>query len=132
MKNTVKTLALALIAFVTFSFTSNVLNEKEVKIQSSKINWKGYKVTGFHTGTINLKSGVLKFDNNNLISGEFEIDMTSITCTDLSGEYKEKLEGHLKSDDFFSSEKYPTANLVFVNIQQKENNTYNVTGNLTI
>ncbi len=48
-----------------------------------------------------IKSGFLKFEKKKLIGGEFEIDMTSLVCTDLSGEYKGKLEGHLKADDFF-------------------------------
>ncbi|MDY0779831.1 YceI family protein [Tenacibaculum sp. IB213877] len=132
MKSTIKILILLLITFAIFSFTSRVIKEKEVKIKSSTISWKGYKVAGSHTGIIQLKSGVLKFDNNMLVGGEFEIDMSSIVCTDLSGEYKEKLEGHLKSDDFFGTEKHPTATLVYTNVQKKENNTYSVTANLTI
>ena len=31
--------------------------------------------------------------------------MSSLSCTDLSGEYKSKLEGQLKSDDFFGVKK---------------------------
>ena len=53
-------------------------------------------------GTIALKSSELIFKNNTLKGGSFVIDMTTIACTDLTGEYKRKLEGHLKSDDFFS------------------------------
>ena len=75
---------------------------EDVKIKSSTINWLGSKVTGSHEGTVNLQSGFLKFDNNDLVGGEFVIDMTSIVCTDLSGKGKASIEGHLKSDDFFS------------------------------
>jgi polyisoprenoid-binding protein YceI len=37
--------------------------------------------------------------------------MTSLTATDLQGEYQGKLNGHLKSEDFWNR-KYPTATLV--------------------
>lgn len=133
MKNTIKTLTLtALVAIITLSFTKIVTEKKEIKIENSKVVWKGYKVTGSHEGTILLKSGSLSFQENVLIGGEFEIDMTSINTTDLTGEYKGKLEGHLKSDDFFGVENFPSAKLVFTNVAPKGKNSYNVTGDLTI
>ncbi|TNF77546.1 MAG: YceI family protein, partial [Bacteroidetes bacterium] len=55
-----------------------------------------------------------------------------ITCTDLEGEYKQKLEGHLKSDDFFSVASYETAKLVFTNSKPSGKTSYEVTGELTI
>lgn len=133
MKNTIKTLTLtALVAIITLSFTKIVTEKKEIKIENSKVVWKGYKVTGSHEGTILLKSGSLSFQENVLIGGEFEIDMTSINTTDLTGEYKGKLEGHLKSDDFFGVENFPSAKLVFTNVAPKGKNSYNITGDLTI
>jgi len=58
--------------------------------------------------------------------------MTSLTSTDLSGEYQGKLNGHLKSEDFFGTEKFPTATLVFKSIVAKGANAFNVSGDLTI
>ncbi len=58
--------------------------------------------------------------------------MTSLTATDLTGEYQGKLNGHLKADDFFGTEKFPTAKLVFKKIGNKSANVYNVTADLTI
>lgn len=58
--------------------------------------------------------------------------MRSITNTDLEGDYKGKLEGHLKSDDFFDVEKFPTASLVFTKVNATGKNSYKVTGNITI
>jgi polyisoprenoid-binding protein YceI len=55
-----------------------------------------------------------------------------LTATDLQGEYQGKLNGHLKSEDFFGTEKFPTATLVFKKIAVKAPNVYTVTGNLTI
>lgn len=106
--------------------------EKEVSIDNSKIVWKGYKVTGSHEGTIALKSGNLSFDGDRLTGGEFVIDMSSITCTDLSGEYQGKLEGHLKSDDFFGVEAHPTAQLNITDVKSTSKNAYQIQADLTI
>lgn len=133
MKNSIKSLTtLVLVAFMTFSFTTLESHKKEIKTENSKVVWKGYKVTGSHVGTITIKSGHLNFNGDKLIGGSFEIDMTSITVTDLEGEYKGQLEGHLKSDDFFGVEKYPTASLSFTKVKSKGKNSYKVTGDITI
>jgi polyisoprenoid-binding protein YceI len=89
-------------------------------------------VTGQHNGTVNFKDGTLVFKKNILAGGSFTVNMTSLTATDLSGEYQGKLNGHLKADDFFGTEKYPTATLVFKKIGVKSANVYNVTADLTI
>ena len=60
------------------------------------------------------------------------VDMSSIICTDLEGEYKQKLEGHLKSDDFFSVASHETSKLVFTDVKSTGKNSYEVTGDLTI
>ena len=133
MTNKVKTLAaVILMAVVTFSFTTIEGEKKEIKTDNSSVTWKGYKVTGSHYGTVALKSGHLVFDEGKLTGGEFEVDMTTIVTNDLEGEYKGKLEGHLKSDDFFGVEKFPTANLVFTNVKSTGKNSYEVTGDLAV
>ncbi|MDH5412970.1 MAG: YceI family protein [Flavobacteriaceae bacterium] len=132
MKKFITTSTVILVAFIAFSFTNLETITKEVKIEKSKVIWKGYKVTGSHEGTIAIQSGTLKFKGDVLVGGEFVIDMTSITNADLQGEYKDKLEGHLKSDDFFGVEKFPTATLVFKNVEVAGKNSYKVTGDLTI
>ncbi len=133
MKNTIKNLAIiAVVAFTAFSFTTIIKEKKVIKTETSTITWKGYKVTGSHQGTLNIKSGHLVFNENRLIGGEFVIDMATLTNTDLEGEYKGKLEGHLKSDDFFGVEKHPTATLVFNDVKATGKNSYDVQGALTI
>ncbi len=133
MKNTIKTLALAaVVTFITFSFTTIEGDKKVIKTDKSKVVWKGYKVTGSHEGTIGIQSGFLNFNEGKLIGGEFVIDMTSINTTDMQGEYKGKLDGHLKSDDFFSVAKFPTAKLVFKVVTASGKNAYAVNGDLTI
>ncbi len=133
MKNTLKTVALvAIMAFTAFSFTGIDVEKKEVKISESKVVWKGYKVTGSHEGTIDIKSGTLSFDGDKLVGGEFVIDMNTINTTDLEGEYKGKLDGHLKADDFFGVANHPTASLVFKKVKASGKNAYDVTADLTI
>ena len=72
------------------------------------------------------------FDEGKLTGGEFEVDMTSLISTDLEGEYKGKLEGHLKSDDFFGVENHPNSTLVFTKVKASGKNSYEVQGDLTI
>lgn len=127
----IKKLGLLMIALMMFSFAT-AQTTKKVNVKKSKIVWKGYKVTGSHEGTINIKSGTLSFESKKLTSGKFTIDMPTLVSTDLSGEYKRKLEGHLKSDDFFGIAKYPTATLMFKKVKAKGKNSYTVTADLTI
>lgn len=99
----------------------------------STIEWKGYKVTGKHHGTINLKEGSFMYDNGVLTGGEIWIDMTTISCTDLQGNSAQKLEGHLKSDDFFGAAKFPTAHFKITNVISRGTpGDYKVVGDLTI
>lgn len=128
MRN-LKSIALALVALVTFTTTAQT---KKINVSKSTINWTGKKVTGEHSGTINLKEGNLVFKKGLVKGGSFTVDMTSINTTDLKGEWKDKLDGHLKADDFFGVEKFKTATLVFKNISTKNKNKYTVTADLTI
>lgn len=132
MKKTNLSLALSLV-FGASALANTIDKEtKEVKTEESTVTWKAYKVTGSHTGTVTLKSGVLEFDGDQLIGGEFVVDMTTIGSTDLEGDYKNKLDGHLNSDDFFSTASHPTSKLVFTNVEASGKNSYTVTGDLTI
>ena len=90
---------------------------------TSKLTWLGKKkITGDeHNGTINLSSGALTIENNKVVSGEIFIDMSSIVNLDVTNEkYKKKLEGHLKSDDFFASDKFNFASFKFTNGGSKQ------------
>lgn len=136
MKN-LKTLAI--IAFAALSTTvvsaqAKAKNDgKKIDVSKSNIHWVGKKVTGQHEGDINFKEGTLLFQDGKLTKGKFTVDMTSIAVTDLkAGEGKEKLEGHLKADDFFGTDKYTTATLNFTKVTPKANGVYAVTGNMKI
>lgn len=129
MKN-IKTIAIALL--VTFTAVNASAQIKKINTSKSTINWLAKKVTGQHVGTVALKDGALFFNKKKLARGKFTVDMTSLTGTDLTGEYLGKLNGHLKSDDFFGTEKFPTATLSFKKIVEKTNGIYTVTADLTI
>ena len=129
MKN-FKTIAIAL--FVAAASISVNAQTKKIDVKASTIKWVGKKVTGEHSGTVNFKSGAVVLKGKKLVGGTFVVDMTSLTATDLTGEYQGKLNGHLKADDFFGTDKYPTATLVFKKIAAKTANVYAVTADLTI
>ncbi len=128
---------LVLTLSIVFGFTATATEpkgkeKKVVKTSESRVTWKAYKATGSHNGTVDLKSGSLLFEEGKLIGGNFTVDMSSLICTDLEGEYKGKLEGHLKSDDFFGVGKHSTSTLVFSKVVHKGKNSYEATGDLTI
>ena len=105
----------------------------KVNTSKSELVWNAKKVTGEHTGKITLKEGTLTMDGTKLTGGKFVADLNSITCTDLTDKtYNDKLIGHLKSDDFFSVEKHPTATFVVTKATPKSAGVYDVTGDLTI
>ena len=104
----------------------------KVNPAASDINWVGKKVTGQHNGSIAIKEGTLQFKKGALIGGNFTIDMTSIKVLDLQGSSAGKLEGHLKSDDFFGTGSFPTATLIILDAKDKGKGNFDVKANLTI
>lgn len=110
--------------------------EKETKYKvvaaKSNIAWKGKKVTGEHFGKILFKQGSFTAHAEDLLAGEFVVDMSTITCEDLDETYGAKLVGHLKSPDFFNVKEFPTSSLVITNIQAESDENYTIEATLTI
>lgn len=134
-----KQIIFAALFLVSFSLSANNTNPvnngetKTINTEESTVVWTGKKVTGQHTGKINIKSGSLDFDNGALVGGSFTIDMASIVCTDLDEGSAKKLEGHLKSDDFFGVENNPTSQLTITKVERGEaTGSYNITADITI
>ena len=99
----------------------------------SSLVWTGREVsTSSHYGTINFTSGQFEIADGLISQGEFLVDMTSINVQDLTGGSKERLEGHLRSDDFFSVESFPTAHLYISSSEVISNGKWMVNGFLTI
>ena len=85
-----------------------------VEISASKLIWTGKEVsTKQHNGTLNIKRGQIIISDKGSISGDIEIDMSTINTTDIQGRGKERLDGHLKSPDFFDVKNHPVAFLKF-------------------
>ena len=104
-----------------------------VDATASQVKWTGTKVTGSHEGLINISSGSFTVDQGKVVGGSFVLDMNSINSTDLEGEWKEKLDGHLKNEDFFDVAKFPEAKFDITSVTPgAAEGDIKVAGNLTI
>lgn len=107
--------------------------KNEVDINKSVVTWTGNKIGGSHQGEMKIKSGYLELSNGNIVGGNVVMDMNSITNTDLKDEgYNKKLIGHLKSEDFFGVEKYPTSSFQITKASKFKDGKATLTGVLTI
>jgi polyisoprenoid-binding protein YceI len=122
----------AVFAFLAFIIPPPASKFK-VDTKASTLTWLGKKVTGQHTGTIGISSGELIGEGKSIKEGSFEIDVNSLTVTDITDkDSNAKLVGHLKADDFFGASKFPKATFVISSISPKSGNDYTVKGKLTI
>ena len=127
MKKIIFTLGLSAGIALFMSLTNPVKTETfTVDAKRSSIDWIGRKVTGQHTGKLNITSGELVFSGKAVKGGAFVIDMTSLTSDN------EKLTGHLKTDDFFSVEKNPVSKFEITKVTAAGSDRVNITGNLVI
>ena len=116
-----------------FSGLSIGAQEKEININGSKIKWIGKEITTkIHFGSLQFNNGKMILNNDQIVGGDFSVDMKSLIDEDLSGKSKQYLENHLKSDDFFGVEKYPTASLNISSSKKLSNNEHKINGILTI
>ena len=85
-----------------------------VHIDKSELSWIGKELsTKIHTGSLNISNGIIQVGDDNSVSGNIKINMSTINVTDLQGRSKEMLEKHLRSADFFEVENYPEAQINF-------------------
>jgi len=130
----------ALLTFTLTSFAPNGTTAYKVDIDPSVLNWAGYYVFSFseHKGTITLSGGEITMDENQIVSGYFDIDMKSIKDLDMSADDGAKdIENHLMSEDFFSVNDFPTAHFEIRKTEKIKDPAiggpnYDVTGDLTI
>jgi polyisoprenoid-binding protein YceI len=108
-------------------------NEKyDIDTKGSVIRWKGGNVAGSntHVGYVSLSKGALTAEKGQLVDGTAEVDMKTISNE--NHDSNDHLIDHLKNQDFFDVEKFPTAKIVLTKaVPATGGNTY-VTGNLTI
>lgn len=81
----------------------------KVDAATSRLTWVGSKPGDRHEGTFVVDNGNITVDGANITGGNFDVQLTSLSVTDLEGKEKGSLEGHLKSPDFFDVAKYPKA-----------------------
>src|ERR1043166_1790240 len=118
---------------------SAATKEISYKVDASKstFKWHAKKVTGEHMGDVKLADGNIVMIGNTLKSADISMDMKSIDCSDLQGEWRDKLVNHLRGEDFFSVEKFNTATLKMklatpIKDAKPGENNYNVVADLTI
>ncbi len=119
-------------ALTSFSLAAFAQKAETYTVDASKstITWVGKKFSGSHDGSIQLASGTLNIAGKKLVGGGFEANMTSITTVD-GGKGNANLDKHLKNDDFFGVDKFPTANFVIKKVEGAGADI-KVTGDLTI
>lgn len=148
----IKQIAAALVAAVLLvgnplmaTSTPNGIEKKAKKVATyavdtdqSTLVWNAKKVGGEHTGTVKLAKGELMIDGSKLVGGNFVADMTTIKDTDITNEgMNGRLTGHLKSEDFFSTEKNPSSTFKITKVAPIAGAAtgapnYTITGDLTI
>jgi polyisoprenoid-binding protein YceI len=129
MKN-LKSISIAIL--ILFSISKGIAQTSKIDISKSIVNWEGKKITGQHEGTLNFKDGYIVFKDKKVAGGSFTVNMQSLSNTDQTGSSKIKLEGHLKSEAFFSVDNFATSTLLFKSIAVKGANTYLINADLTI
>ena len=121
---------------ISFFLNSQV----QINVNKSNIKWTGKELTTKeHYGALKFSKANLEYENEKLVGGEFVVDMTTLDVQDLSGRGKERLEGHLRSDDFFSVDKHNNAYLKITEVIPAEfsritldEKSYELIGDLTI
>lgn len=125
-----------LLLTITLIFSSFGLSQAQsltANLEQSNIRWYGEELTGkTHFGNLSFKDAHIEVQDGIITSGSFVVNMTSLSVEDLSGGGKARLEGHLKSDDFFSVEKHPEATLKINQKAKVENGVQTLSGELTI
>jgi rhodanese-related sulfurtransferase len=84
-----------------------------IDIEKSRLEWIGRSLVSRHYGRINVLEGTLTFIAGRLSASKIVLDMESMTNLDLEDpDYRDLLISHLKSDDFFAVQRFPTAALM--------------------
>ncbi|MFP4059799.1 MAG: YceI family protein [Bacteroidota bacterium] len=106
-----------------------------VDVEKSYINWIGHKPTGSHNGKVYLDEGTLVTKDSEIKGGSFTINMNTIENHDLKDpDRNNKLVRHLKSEDFFHVEVFPSATFDITDFSANPNNKNKgiLMGNLTM
>lgn len=113
---------------------SDTLN---LDLDRSKLYWKGTKMrgSGKHEGEVRISQGFMLSDKAVLVGGKFEIDMTSISITDIPKTDPipiKNLTNHLKHEDFFDVDNFPKAEFEITRIVKLSPENLEISGYLRI
>ena len=98
------------------------ISNASIDLAQSMVAWKGEMLGVYsHEGTLKFSEGTVSVSDGEITGGSFVVDMTSMVPTDENykpeeGQTKEKLVGHLSSDDFFAVADNPTASFTISEI----------------
>jgi polyisoprenoid-binding protein YceI len=128
-----KMITTLILAFGTFLATQEDVAPVTVDKSESTITWKASKVTGEHWGYVPISDAKLDYAAGKITGGSFEMDMTNLTVEDLTDpKSKGNLTNHLKSDDFFSVEKFNKSTFKITEAKSSDGTDYTIIGDLTI
>lgn len=90
----------------------------KLDIDESKLIWIGRSLTSRHEGEVAISQGVLVFERDRLVGGEFTLEMNDIQNTDIEDpDHKRLLEAHLKHEDFLDVANFPEGEVALKEIQ---------------
>ncbi len=135
MKKLIYALAILSVASLSnnYAIAGEGSDEFKVNTSESNISWLGTKPGGQHNGTVKVAEGTVVLKDGELTGGIFTIDLTSIINLDLESEtWNKKLVDHLKSEDFFYVEEYPTGTFTITEVEKIKSGSYRLTGDLEL
>jgi len=84
-----------------------------IDIENSRLEWIGRNLNNRHIGQLAILEGELIIAAGIPSTGRIIVDMHSLVNLDLQDAgYRDMLISHLKSDDFFAVDRFPTASLI--------------------
>ncbi|MBC8152758.1 MAG: YceI family protein [Bacteroidetes bacterium] len=104
------------ILFFSFLFMSTLPASAQRYVadsQQSKLTWTGHSEVGNYapSGALQLQQGVFTVNGTQITQGRIDIDMRTIQHDD------DKMQTHLRGEDFFNAPKFPTATFVLQQIK---------------
>ena len=121
---------------VTVVSTSQTITLNNID-EGSFVNWRASHLGGVQPrfGKVFIKDVTFAVNNGKLANATVTMNLSSLTVESFPEESEQtaKLEGHLKSPDFFNIEKYPTSKFELTQLKESSGDfNSKITGNLTI
>ncbi len=128
---------MTVLGLVGMLWTSSISEAERELLNISKtessVGWKAAKVTGEHWGKVSISDAKLDYENGRIQGGSFEIDMRTITVEDIKDANSNKrLVDHLRSDDFFSVDKFNKSSMTIIDAKTSNGKDYEIKANLII